>query len=226
MQRMIRTDLEELLYLKRGELDNLQAEGAISLAFGAVWPGKPGDYFDIDAVHLAVNLALSPTVGRPTATAIVLKFSAMICALIARAEFDQTTDVFLGVGAFGVKDAARKIPRLYGVAAGTMDELKRDLVGQDEPLKNACLVNISDIIRRLRANARTLGINLEKPIFFLPDDPRFADVQRVIEREIKARAARLKADRKKLQKARTHMAREDITYLSTSSTYPLEMVSA
>lgn len=227
MQRVIRQDFEDLLHLKRGELDYLQFEAAVSLAFGATAPGKPGDYFDIDAACMAINLALSPTFGRDVVTTVVLKFSAMIAAIIARAEVDRTQDSFLGIGAFGVKDAVRKIPKLYGVTAGTMGELQEDFQGHDEPLKNACLVNVSDILRRLRANARELGINLEGEFFYLSDDPRFADIRRVVEREIEARIGRLKADKKKLRWAKARRDRQDIKNLSRqAATYPFEMVTA
>lgn len=225
MQRLRRPDLEDLLYLRGHELDNLQSEGFVSLAFGAAAPGKPGDFYDVDAVCLAINFALTPTIGRDTATTIVLRFGAMILALVARAEADRTQDYFLGVGAFGVRDEKRKIPKLYGVASGTMEELRADFQGHEEPLKNAVLCNVSDILRKLRFNARELGINFEDEIFYLPDDPRFAEIQRLVEKEIKARTTRLRTDKKKQERAKDRTKRQDIRYLSSTSTvYPIEMV--
>ena len=128
------------------------------------------------------------------------------------------------IGAFGVLDGAKKIPKLYGVAAGTLGELQQDFQAHEEPLKNACLCNLSDIIRRLRASARELGVNLEAEFFYLPDDPRFADIQRVVEREIETRLGRLKTDRKKVRLAKARTQRQDIKDLSRNPVlYPIEM---
>jgi len=227
VQRIDRTDIEALLHIKHSELDTLQGQGLVSLAFGSPVPSEAGKYFDMDCASLAINFALSAYIGRPTATAIVLQFGALIAAIIARAEADKKTEFYIGVAALGVRDAARKIPAIYGISGGTLPELREDFQGHKLPLMNACLANISDILRRLRFNAGELGINFPSEIFFLPTDPRFSEIQTAVEREIKGRVARLKTDSKKFRRTKDQIRRRDIEYLarSTIPSYPLEMVS-
>jgi hypothetical protein len=227
VQSLTRDDFLELLRLEPGTFEALQHRGQVALAFGATLPGTPGVYLDMDLVAMAITLGLSPSLGRDSAAAIVLRFAAMWAATVARAEAERTRDFFLGIGALGVRDPVKKIPKLYGVTHGTMAEISEDLQAQSEPLMNACLVNVSDIIRRLRESGREAGINLESEFFFLPDDPRFVGIQRAIEREIEARFNRLKSDKKKLARAKTRSRRQDIKNVSRQPvTYPIEMVTA
>jgi hypothetical protein len=118
---------------------------SVSLAFGATLPGTPGNYLDLDLVAMAINLGLSPTFGRDTATTIVLRFFNNWGYTVARAESDRSQDFFLGIGALGVRDFVKKIPKLYGVSLGTLDGINEDFRQQDESLVSACLLNISDI---------------------------------------------------------------------------------
>jgi hypothetical protein len=86
------------------------------------------------------------------------------------------------------------------------------------------LLNISDIIRRLRSLSREAGINLESEFFFLPGDPRFAGIQRSVEREIEARVGRLKKDKKKLATAAARRRRQDIRDVGRADVgYPIEI---
>jgi hypothetical protein len=224
MQYVTRQNFVELIGLEEGVFDSMQFHGHISLAFGATLPGTPGRYLDLDLVAMAINLGLSPPFGRDTATTIVLRFFASWVHVVARAEADQSQDFFLAIGALGVRDFVKKIPKLYGVAHGTLDEIKEDFHQQDEPLVNACFVNISDLIRRLRSRSREAGINLESEFFFLPSDPRFAGIQRAVEREIEARIGRLKKDEKKLATAAARKRRRDIKDVSRAKiSYPIEI---
>ena len=59
---------------------------------------------------------------------------------------------------------------------------------------------------------------------FVGLDPRFADIQRVVEREIETRLGRLKTDRKKVRLAKARTQRQDIKDLSRNPVlYPIEM---
>jgi hypothetical protein len=51
-----------------------QLDGHVALAFGTPSPAMPGRYCDLDLTALAIGEALAPTLGRPTATTIVLGF--------------------------------------------------------------------------------------------------------------------------------------------------------
>jgi hypothetical protein len=224
MQYVKRQDFFELLGLEEGVFDALQFKGHVSLAFGATLPGTPGNYLDLDLVAMAINLALSPTFGRDTATTIVLRFFNNWAYTVARAESDRSQDFFLGIGALGVRDSVKKIPKLYGISQGTLDGINEDFREQDESLVSACLLNISDIIRRLRSLSREAGINLESEFFFLPGDPRFAGIQRSVEREIEARVGRLKKDKKKLATAAARRRRQDIRDVGRADVgYPIEI---
>jgi hypothetical protein len=80
---------------------------------------------------------------------------------------------------------------------------RKDLVG-------FFTVNISDIIRRLRAHAHEIGIDLSRTFFFPPDDPRFNEMLTRVKRERHARIARLRRDKKKLAAAKARSRRQDI----------------
>jgi hypothetical protein len=228
MQRLIRSDFLDLLHLTSKEFDYLQHNGGAALAFGSPKPGRVGDYFDVDAACQAIALGLAPTFGREVASTMVLRFAPMMLATIARADADRVHEYFIGIGAFGVKDAARRIPNLYGLSAGLMGEIQQDFQAQEEPLKGGCFCNVTDILRRLRVNARALGIDLEGPFFYLPGASDFAIIRPLVEREIETRIGVLKnkADKRKLLRAKERRGRQDIKSLRTSASYPFEMVPA
>ena len=71
-------------------------------------------------------------------------------------------------------------------------------------------VNISDIIRRLRAKAVAAGIDLSRPFFFSPNDPRFNEILTRVRRERDARIARLRRNKKKFAAAKAWDRRKDI----------------
>ena len=71
-------------------------------------------------------------------------------------------------------------------------------------------VNISDIIRRLRARAHTAGIDLSRPFFFPPNNSRFNEILTRVRRERDARIARLRRDKKKFAAAKARGRRQDI----------------
>jgi hypothetical protein len=227
MQWITRREFIELEGLDEGVLDAMQRHGQVSLAFGASLPGTPGRYLDVDLVAMSINLGLSPTLGRATATTIVLAFFLNWIRAVARADADQTQDFFLAIGAFGIRDYVKRVPKLYGVADGTLDDIQGDFGQHADPLVSAVYVNISDIIRRLRVRARQVGINLEGRFFFLPDDPRFDEILPLVERERDARMARLRKDKKKFAATKARKRRRDIQDMSSAESvrYPTEMTA-
>ncbi len=84
---------------------------------------------------------------------------------------------------------------------------------------------LRDIIRRLRARAHAAGIDLSRPFFFPPDDPRFDEILTQVKRERDARIARLRRDKKKFAAAKGRARRQDITALPRvkNVNYPLAM---
>ena len=108
------------------------------------------------------------------------------------------------------------------VTHGTLDQITDDFREMKE-LVGFFTVNISDIIRRLRARAHAAGIDLSRPFFFPPSDPRFNQILSQVKRERDARIARLRRDKKRFAVAKARSSRKDIAALPRvkKAIYPL-----
>jgi len=208
MQSLTRDAFLEILGLTSGAFDQLQHAGYVALAFGTPLPATPGRYLDLDLVAMAINLGLTPSLGREVSTTIVAAFFHQWGAAVGYAEADKTQDLFMGVG--GVDwDSAKKRPNLLLVTQGGLDQISQDFRDQKK-LVGFFTINISDIIRRLRARAQEAGVDLSGPFFFRPDDPQFAQILTQVKRERDARIARLRRDKKKFALAKARSSRKDI----------------
>jgi hypothetical protein len=223
MQSLTRDQFLEVLGLTGGAFDQLQHAGHVALAFETPMPATPGRYLDLDLGAMAINLALTPSLGRETSTAIVAAYFDQWASAVGHAEADPNQDFFMAVGGVGW-DAAKKSPKLLLVTHGTLDQITEDFRAMKD-LVGFFTVNISDIIRRLRARAKTAGIDLSRPFFFPPDDPRFHQILTQVKRERAARIARLRRDKKKFATAKARDRRNDITALPRvkNVSYPLKM---
>jgi len=208
MQHLSRDEFLELLGLSGPAFDQLQHAGHVALSFGTPVPSTAGRYLDLDLVAMAVNLGLGPSFGREHSTAIVLGFFHQWASAVGHAEADPSKDFFMAVGAFGW-DNAKKRPKLLLVTNGTVDQITEDFRVTTD-LIGYFNINISDIIRRLRAKAAAAGIDLTRPFFFPPDDPRFNEMLTRVKRERDARIARLRRDKKKFAAAQARGRRQDI----------------
>ena len=208
MQYLPRDEFLEVLGLTGGAFDQLQHAGHVALAFGTPMPSTPGRYLDLDLVAMAINLGLTPSFGRENSTAIVLGFFNQWGSAVGYAEADPSQDFFMAIGGFGW-DTAKKRPKLRLVTNGTMDEINQDFRIKPD-LVGYYTINISDIIRRLRAKAAPAGIDLSRPLLFPPDDPRFNEILTRVKRERDARIARLRRDKKKFAAAQARGRRQDI----------------
>jgi hypothetical protein len=208
MQYLPRDEFLEVLGLTGGAFDQLQHAGHVALAFGTPMPSTPGRYLDLDLVAMAINLGLTPSFGRENSTAIVLGFFNQWGSAVGYAEADPSQDFFMAVGGFGW-DTTKKRPKLLLVTNGTMDEINQDFRIKPD-LVGYYTINISDIIRRLRAKAAPAGIDLSRPLLFPPDDPRFNEILTRVKRERDARIARLRRDKKKFAAAQARGRRQDI----------------
>ena len=208
MQHLLRDEFLEILEITGGSFDQLQHAGHVALAFRTSVPATPGRYLDLDLVAMAVNLGFTPSLGRETSTAIVGGYFDQWACAVGHAEADPRQDFFMAVGGVGW-DVSKKSPKLLLVTNGTLDDITQDfLVTQD--VVGFFTVNISDIIRRLRARALTAGIDLSRPFFFPPDDPRFNEILTRVRRERDARIARLRRNKKKFAAAKAWDRRKDI----------------
>jgi len=208
VQYVTREEFLELLGMSGGAFDQLQHAGHVALAFGTPLPATPGRYLDLDLVAVAINSGLSAWLGRENSTAIVSGFFPQWASAVGHAEADPRLDYFMAVGGVGW-DAAKKSPKLLLVTNGTVDQIAQDFRPTAE-LVGFFTVNISDIIRRLRSRARAAGIDLSREFFFPPGDPRFDEILTRVKRELDARIARLRRDKKKLAAAKARSRRRDL----------------
>jgi len=208
MQYVTRDEFLELLGLTGGAFDQLQHAGRVALAFGTPMPATPGRYLDLDLVAMGINLGLTPGVGGEKSTAIVAGCFHQWASAVGHAEADPKRDFFMAVGGVGW-DVSKKSPKLLLVTNGTVDEIAQDFRSTPDVV-GFFTVNISDIIRRLRARAHAAGIDLSRPFFFPPNDPRFNEILTRVRRERDARIARLRGNKKKLAAAKARGRRQDI----------------
>ena len=223
MQTLTRNEFLELLNLSSGTFDQLRHAGHVALAFGVPLPAMPGRYLDLDLLAMAVNLGLAQSLGREIATTIVAGFFHQWASAVGHAEADPARDYFMAVAGIGW-DEANKGPKYLVLTNGRMDEIHKDFQGTKD-LVGYFTVNISDIIRRLRAKAQSLGIDLTRPFFFAPDDPRFGEFLNQVRRERDARIARLRRDKKRRAIAKQQARRGNIEEAPRLSNvpYPPEM---
>jgi hypothetical protein len=223
MQSLTRDEFLEVLALTSGAFDQLQHAGHVALAFGTPMPATPGRYLDLDLVAMAINLGLTSSLGREISTTIVAAFFHQWASAVGHAEADPNENFFMAVGGVGW-DAVKKGPKLLLVTHGTIAQTAEDFQNI-EGLIGFFTVNISDIMRRLRARALAAGIDLSRPFFFPPQDPRFDQILRQVKRERDARIARLRRDKKKFAAMKARDRRQDITAVPRVQDvgYPLVM---
>jgi hypothetical protein len=207
MQHLSRDEFLEVLGVTGGSFDQLQRAGYVALAFGTPLPATPGRYLDLDLVAVWINQGLTPSLGRETSTAIVAGYFHQWASAVGHAEADPRQDFFMAVGGVGW-DASKKSSKLL-VTNGTVDEIAQDFRSTPDVV-GFFTVNISDIIRRLRAKAVAAGIDLSRPFFFSPNDPRFNEILTRVRRERDARIARLRRNKKKFAAAKAWDRRQDI----------------
>jgi hypothetical protein len=208
MQSLTRDEFLEILRLTGGAFDQLQHAGHVALAFGTPMPATPGRYLDLDLVAMAINLGLTPSLGRENSTAIVSGYFHQWASAVGHAEADPKKDYFTAVGGVG-RDSVKKSAKLLLVTNGTVDQIAQDF-GNTTDLVGFFTVNVSSIIRTLRARAHALGIDLSRAFFFPPDDPRFDEILTRVKRELHARVVRLRRDKKKFAAAKARRRRQDI----------------
>lgn len=208
MQYVSRTEFLELLDLTSGAFNQLQHTGHVALAFGSPVPAFPGRYLDLDLVAMAINLGLSQTVNRSASTAIVSGFFHQWGSAVGHAEANPSDDTFMAVAGIGW-DPIKKTAKRLLVTNGTMEEVTGDFKPEKD-LVGYFTVNVSDIIRRLRARAGKAGINLSQPFFWPPDDPRFKQILTQYQRELRTRVERLRKDKKKATLMKSQRLRQDI----------------
>ena len=212
--------ISKIFGLTSGAFDAQQRAGHVALAFGTPIPATPGRYFDLDLVAMAIAAGLAPTLGRQTATTIVLGFFNQWVAAVGHADADSARNYFFAMGAVGWDDSKRR-PREIWVTNGTTEQIMSDL----HDASSVIAVNITDIIARLRAKARTAGIDLSQPFFFPPEHERFSQIITEFVQEREARIARLRQSKKKFRRHQALMSRQDVKPAARLRDAPVQPVA-
>ena len=223
MQALTRNEFLELLRLSSGNFDQLQHTGHVALAFGTPLPATPGRYIDLDLIAMAINIGLTPAIGRDAATAIVGGFFHQWVSAVGRAEIDPKQDYYMAILLVG-EDATKERLKSLLVTNGTTSEIAQD-VQKTTGVTGYYAVNISDMIRQLRARADAAGIDLSRPFFFPPKHPQFEQIVRQVKRERDMQIARLRNDKKKFKTVKDRSRRSDIgpTARLQNESYPAEL---
>ena len=216
MRSLTRDQFLKILGLTSGAFDALQRAGHVALAFGMPIPATPGRYFDLDLVGVVIAAGLTPTLGRQTATTIVLGFFNQWVSAVGHADADTAQNYFFAIGLV-VRENDERRPREIWVTNGTSEQIISDL----RDASSVIAVNITDIIARLRVKARAAGIDLSQPFFFPPEHERFSQIITEFKQEREARIARLRRNKKKLRRHQALMSRQDIKAVARLSDAPI-----
>ena len=192
MRPLTREQLLKIFALSSGAFDAQQRAGHVALAFGSASPATPGRYRDLDLAGLAIAEALAPTLGRPSATTIVLGFFDEWVGAVSEAEADPARDYFFAIGGFGWADDKKRFRELL-VTHGANEQILSDLRGA----RSVIAVNVTQILARLRDKARAAGIDLSQPFFFPPGHERYAQIIAEFQQEREARIARFRQTKKR-----------------------------
>src|SRR6516165_8732519 len=217
MRSLTRHQFLKIFGLTSGSFDARQCAGHVALAFGTSIPARPGGYFDLDLVGMAIAAGLAPTLGRQAATNIVLGFFNQWVAAVGHADADTARNYFFAMGLVGWDDSEAG-PSEILVTNGTTEQIMSDL----HDARSVIAVNITDIIARLRAKARTAGIDLSQPFFFPPEHERFSQIIAEFEQEREARVARLRRNKKKMRRHQALMSRQNIKLVPRLRDAPLQ----
>jgi hypothetical protein len=86
MRSLTRDQFLKIFDITSGTFDAQQRAGHVALAFGTPIPAMSGRYFDLDLLGMAIAAGLAPTLGRQTATTIVLAFFNQWIAAVGHAD--------------------------------------------------------------------------------------------------------------------------------------------
>jgi hypothetical protein len=144
--------------------------GRFPFAFGV--PAEAAcEIFPIDAVGGIIGLELATAIGVFDAAAIVEGWADHWMETTGRAAHDPEGRTFyLAVGIAG-PDHERE----YLIASGLAEEILGDVHRDGFDPRRVITVNVSGIIRELRARAKRMGLDLG-PIFLPPDHPEFVSL--------------------------------------------------
>jgi hypothetical protein len=187
MKRRSRREFLALINRSEGAFEVLQNRKQVALAFGAEVPATYGGYFDVDAAAMLVSdgLAAAMAKHKGAAAALVRLFGEQLLDAIGRAEFDRRA-MFFAIGETQTPEGIAYTGTCGTLAeiAADFDEANPERIGP--PPARLLTVNVTDVLARIRANARAAGIDLSDPLFLPPGHPEYA---RLIEQAREVREA-------------------------------------
>jgi hypothetical protein len=158
-----------------GNFGAYTSRNEVALAFGLARRLEGGVFLDLDAVAVLVVDELANAFGRQIAATIVRAHSDALLGCVGQADA-QREPVFLAIGEYG--EAIRH--KHFGPGRAVRDRQRVGMFSgfpkffehpEMEVPARLTLVNISDILARVRANAAKIGVDLGAPFFPPPDDP-------------------------------------------------------
>jgi hypothetical protein len=160
--------------------------GEVALAFGTDRPLVGGKLLDLDAVASILVDELTPAFGRKFAPVIIRAHPDEWLAAVGRA--DTTAEpVYVVVFEHGEPHAGKRAYRdEYRVANGIFAEFANlsfaGLPSDKVPVRTT-MINVSDILHRIRHNAARIGVDLSAPFFPPPGEPLFERVIRTAKKD-------------------------------------------
>jgi len=150
----------------------------LAYAFGEMPADMPkGRYFDIDAAVARIGLDLAPGIGQSEAMNIVRISGAAALNAIAWADYTDAP-IFFAVAEGEINGA-----KCFQVASGPFDSRFERLVvgvrnskGEEGPTTRITFVNVTEVLRRVRANAAAANLDLSDPFLPAPDSVAFAEL--------------------------------------------------
>jgi hypothetical protein len=152
---------------------SLSRRKQVSLAFGLDQASNWNVLFDLDAAFIRTTLDLAPGLELATAAQLMRLNSDVLLSAIGQA--DATSEPVWLCVAQGEDSRGKN----YLVAAGPLSQFAEFKVeGRTNIPQRMYLLNISDVLARIRANARKAGIDLSAAFFPPPGDELFEQIIR------------------------------------------------
>lgn len=157
----------------REGLASLQRRKQVSLAFGLDQASNWNRLFDLDSVFLRATLDLAPGLELTTAAQLMRLNSDILLGAIGQA--DATSEPVWLCVAQGEDSRGKN----YLVDAGPLSQFADFKVeGRTNIPQRMFLLNISDVLSKVRANAAKHGIDLDAPLFPPPGSELYEAIMR------------------------------------------------
>ena len=164
--------------VKRGSYDARQTLKEIGLAFGLARRLAGGVMLDLDCICHFISEALTPVLSRKYAAAIVRAYSDEILKAVGLADANPAEVMFLAGVEFGpgYGQITREHDRKMRFGATTLTDFAASFAKSPEAndVTRVTHINVTEILRNVRARAAKRGFDWTAPFFPPPSDPMAA----------------------------------------------------